>query len=84
MMHWWMGGLRLVCVVVLSVMFGSVGLGAESLSSADIEQVETKGSIADLLGLYDEQARQMLPILVPDETGRIKQSLIPDRSCLTT
>lgn len=66
-------GVRLVCVVVLGVMAGSVGLGADSLSSTGIEQGKTKGSIADLLALYDVQARQILPILIPDATGKIKQ-----------
>lgn len=34
---------------------------------------ETKGSIDALLSLYDEQANTMLPILIPDESGSIRQ-----------
>lgn len=69
-------GLRLVCVVFLGVMAESVGLGADSLASADVEQNltdETVGSLTELLALYDKQANAMLPILVPDETGTTKQ-----------
>ncbi len=76
MMRVMRGGLRLVCVVVLGVMTGSVGLGAESLASADIEQNltdETVGSLGELLALHDEHANAMLPILVPDETGTTRQ-----------